>query len=394
MKRLAGCSAQLYYKMKSKHNYLIAAVFKNSVVNYFIIFLTIQFVLSACKASHHEQSATVIVPASSDSIRYVGRVKNAHDSVGIFWPGTSILIHFKGTALKAWLCDQRGENYFNVVIDGDSVHHFKTDASKKFYTLAENLSAGDHVIELIKRTEWDKGNSWFYGFWLNGELAKLPEPNSRIIEFFGDSITAGYAIEDNTGGDSPDSTFTNNYLTYASLTSRHFHADCYNTVKSGIGVTISWFPMVMKDLYDRLDPEDSLSKWDFSKVTPAVVVVNLFQNDSWLVKMPEHPSFKKQFGKKAPGEKEIVAAYYSLIRKIRTAYPHAYIICALGSMDATKPDSPWPGYVTTAVKQLNDKKVMTHFFPFTAMAGHPRIADNRQMADDLIHFISDHTEWK
>jgi hypothetical protein len=32
-----------------------------------------------------------------------------------------------------------------------------------------------------------------------------------------------------------------------------------------------------------LDPVDSTSKWDFSGYTPDVVVINLFQNDSWLV---------------------------------------------------------------------------------------------------------------
>jgi hypothetical protein len=38
------------------------------------------------------------------------------------------------------------------------------------------------------------------------------------MEFYGNSITAGYAIEDFSGNDQPDSTYTNNYLSYAAIT--------------------------------------------------------------------------------------------------------------------------------------------------------------------------------
>ena len=87
----------------------------------------------------------------------------------------------------------------------------------------------------------------------------------RKIEFYGDSITAGYAVEDTTGKDSPDSTYTNNYLSYASITARHFDAEYSFIIKSGIGVTISWFPIIMPEIYDLTDPQDPQSKWDFSK---------------------------------------------------------------------------------------------------------------------------------
>ena len=47
-----------------------------------------------------------------------------------------------------------------------------------------------------------------------------------------------------------------------------------------------------------------------------------------------------------------VAAYRKFVRTIRSKYPKAYIICALGSMDAVRPGSKWPGYVRTAVEQM------------------------------------------
>jgi hypothetical protein len=149
----------------------------------------------------------------------------------------------------------------------------------------------------------------------------------------------------------------------------------------------------MQEMYDRLDPADSLSKWDFNTVTPDIVIVNVFQNDSWLIEKPDHPSFKQRFGNKRPGEKQIIEAYRSFIEKIRKVYPETPIICALGSMDAVREGSPWPDYVKQAVKELNDKKVYVHFFPYTNKGGHPRREDNVKMAESLISFI-DGNIWK
>ncbi len=327
-------------------------------------------------------------------LRITGRVTATQDSVEIYWSGTSIAFEFSGDEVKAELKDEHGANYFNLVIDGDSVRFFKLDAAKKWYTLAKGLAPGKHKIELIKRNEWDKGKTWFYGLELHNATLETQKPASgRVIEFFGNSITAGYAIDDNTGGDSPDSTFTNNYYTYAAMTARHFNADYYCTVKSGIGIMISWFDLVMPQLYNRLDPSDSSSRWDFTKVQPQVVVINLFQNDSWLVNNPDHASFKQKFGKKAPDAKFIIKSYRDFVKSVRAVYPNAHIICALGSMDATKSGSPWPGYVTSAVQELHDEKIKTLFFPFTNKAGHPRRDDNEKMAKILIEHIEKNISW-
>ena len=55
-------------------------------------------------------------------------------------------------------------------------------------------------------------------------------------------------------------------------------------------MTVSWDPLIMPEIYDRLVPTDSTSKWDFSLYRPDIVVVNLFQNDSWLVHLSDHPA--------------------------------------------------------------------------------------------------------
>jgi hypothetical protein len=217
----------------------------------------------AAKEPSQVQKPQVTKAGPTDTlIRIVGRTTKTNDSVGIYWSGTSIKFRVKGDEVKADLRDERGQNYFNLIIDGRFKDYIKLDSGRRVYTLVDSLSPGTHEVELIKRNEWDKGKTWFYGLILEeAVLEPLAAPSGRIIEFFGNSITAGYAIDDTTGGDSPEGTFTNNYPTYASLTARHFNADIYCTVKSGIGITISWFDLIMPELYDRLDPSDSSSRW-------------------------------------------------------------------------------------------------------------------------------------
>ena len=258
------------------------------------------FFFASCEKN---SDATLFIKAPSDSIRYVGRIKKSDDAVVVYWPGTTIQMRFKGKSLRAIMRDEYGKNYFNVIIDGDSLHYIKLDSIKRSYTLAANLSEGEHTIELVKRAEWDRGASWFYGAEVeNGTLLSLPKQNRRVIEFFGASTTAGYAIEDNTGGDSPDSIFTNNYYSYGAITARKFNADAIFTAKSGIGLMVSWFPLIMTEMFTRLDPNDSTSRWDFNQIKPHVVVINVLQNDVWLIDLPDHPSYKQRFGKKRPGQ--------------------------------------------------------------------------------------------
>lgn len=354
--------------------------------------------LLGCKAADTGSAAGsgAFVGFKDERITYMGRSNmDGPEAAELYWSGTSITTSFNGTGIKALLKDEKGGNYYNVILDGDSMALLRPDTTARYYTLAAGLPDGRHTVELFKRTEYDRGKSWFYGFQAGAgtEILPAPPPKQRKIEFYGNSISAGYAIDDYSGNDSPDSTHTNNYLSYAALTARHFEAAYSCVCKSGIGIMVSWFPYTMPEVYDRLNPLDSTSTWDFSRYTPDVVVINLFQNDSWLVKRPEHAEFKRAFNSEAPTEEAIVEAYRRFVLSIREKYPQAHIIAALGSMDITQEGSPWPGYVAKAVASLNDDKVYTHFMPYKNTPGHPRIEEQQKMAESLIRFIEEKTEW-
>jgi hypothetical protein len=339
-------------------------------------------------------SQHLFIPFQDKHISYQGRIAFRKDAAELSWPGTSVTINFQGTGISAQVKDGDTSNYYNVIIDNDSIYKIHFDTLKKTYSLASHLPNGKHSIQLFKRTEWDKGKTWFYGF-ESDENIKLLEPAKlpkRKIEFYGNSITCGYAIED-TVNDSYVGYYENCYDAYAAITARYFNAQYNLIAKSGIGITISWFPLLMTDMYDRLDPTDPGSKWDFSKYVPDVVIINLLQNDCWLVNKPDYEQFKNRFGKTAPGEEYIVQAYKNFVQSARNKYPKSQIICMLGNMDITRKGSPWPGYVQKAIALLNDKKIFGFFVPYKETPGHPKAEEQKRLAQSLIQFINENIKW-
>jgi hypothetical protein len=337
----------------------------------------------------------VVITSHDPHIRYSGRIIMRDDASELSWQGISLKINFKGTGVKATLKDEYGYDYFNVIVDDKAVAVIQPDSVQREYTLVSGLPVGNHKLELFKRTEWAMGKTWFYKFELdkNASILPPPPPQKHKIEYFGDSISLGYAVEDLTGQDRGTAPYENGYLSYAAIIARHFDAEFHNTSRSGIGIMVSWDALIMPELYNRLDPTDAESKWDFSKYVPDVVVINLLQNDAWLVKIPENAQFNAKFGNKPPTDDRIIKAYRDFVKTIRGKYPKAQIICVLGNMDAVKDGSPWPGYVQKAVAQLGDKNIYTHFFPYKNTPGHPGKKEQQAIADDLIAFIDQYIKW-
>ena len=357
----------------------------------FLLCIALCFSLYDCK-----KDRLVEVAYNSSQIEYMGRVDSIPgEAMNFYWSGTSAKINFTGSSISVALSDT-GDNYYNLILDNDSIILLHPGAEKQSYPIASNLSESEHSLEIFKRTQWSRGTSQFYGFTVTGKNASLlPKSGEKEhkIEFYGNSITAGHAVEDTSNYDRPDSIFTNNYLSYSAITARHYDAQYSCICKSGIGITISWFPILMPEIYNRIDPCNSASKWDFSLYTPDIVVVNLFQNDSWLVNLPDRAEFKKYFGTEPPTDEYLVKAYQDFIVSLRGKYTTSKIICMLGNMDITNEGSKWPGIVQTAADGLNDSLIYTLFVPYKNTPFHPRISEQQDMANNLIKFIDEEVRW-
>ncbi|WP_299458866.1 SGNH/GDSL hydrolase family protein [uncultured Microscilla sp.] len=345
------------------------------------------------------QTGTQLVAANQNGFYYHGRINFANPKAPEFyWPGTSVDFIFRGSKLlKILLEDEKGKNYFNVILNNQYAKPYllKCQKGKKKYAVYNNLDAGkSYSVSIFKRTETDEGYTKFMGIELdNGaDLAMVKRAYSPRIEFFGNSITVGMGNEDPTGRDNMNPAKKNNYLSYAAITARDLGLDYRCTAKSGIGVMVSWYDLIMPEMYDRVHPDKPALKHDFKSWIPDIVVVNLFQNDSWLVNMTRDPNHKKRFKQGKPTAQQIVKAYMNFISNLRKVYPKAKIVCTLGSMNAVSPGKPWKGYIQQAVnlmkKYYKDQQLYTLFFAYNnRKIGHPTVTDHIKMADQLKKFL-------
>jgi alpha-N-acetylglucosaminidase len=342
------------------------------------------------------EADSLLIPFNQTAIAYQGRIgMNQKGFAELFWAGSSMKISFEGTGILSELKDEKGDNYYEVILDGVAVRKIRLDAMRKKYLLADHLSKGRHTVELFKCTQWDKGKTFFYGFSLSpdSKVYTITAASKRKIEFYGNSITCGSAVEDSNGYNSGESRYENNWFSYAAMTARHYDAAYTCIARSGIGLMVSWYPLTMPEMYNRLDPSDPKSRWDFSKFLPHIVVVNLLQNDSWIVNLPKNEQFKVKFGSIKPPEDFIIEYYQKFITSIRDKYPLAKIICVLGNMDATATGSPWPEYIKKSVQLLSDKNIYSHFFAYKGTQGHPTIQEQKAMSVSLIRFIDQYVRW-
>ncbi|MBZ4190909.1 SGNH/GDSL hydrolase family protein [Niabella beijingensis] len=349
-----------------------------------------------------KEAGAVVVPFNDPRIRYEGRIDESDPQAAtLCWSGTSMEMTFTGTGISAVLKDYSGQNYFNIIVDGDTaaIKKIRIDSVKKNYILAKDLAPGKHHILLFKRTqinrEYNRGYTKFYAVQLapGGMLLKNPPRSKRKMEFYGNSVTCGHAVEDSSGSDSGAGIYENNYRSYAAVTARHFNARYRCIAESGIGLLSGFRKERMPEIYNRINPFEPAVRWDFSLYQPDVVVVNLLQNDEAVIGNPESEAFRRWFGNNPPSADAIIRAYAGFIRSLRRHYPAAHIVCVLGNMGITRPGSPWPGYVQEAVATLADKKIYTHFFPYKGTPGHPLIKEHEAMAQSLIRFISKTTGW-
>ncbi|HET8552842.1 MAG TPA: SGNH/GDSL hydrolase family protein [Gammaproteobacteria bacterium] len=341
--------------------------------------------LGAVALAAHAAAGTRFIKADNPDFAYAGRIDFSNrQAPRFYWAGDAATIGFTGSTLAVVLDNAAGDNYFDVIIDGDGVHRHVIHCRKgrHTYIVARHLTGARHTAKILRRVDPTYSVSEFDGIEI-GPHASVFRPSVRhplAIEFYGDSITSGYGVLDTTRHHNANPATMDSYLSYAAITARHFHADYRSISLSGIGILKSWFPLTMPSMYARLNPRDPASHWNFSKWTPDIVVINLLQNDSWLLPREKHP----------PSKEQIISAYMSFVESLRSHYPHAIFICMLGDMDITKPGSPWAGYVKAAVRRMRadgDNGVYPLIVPYKRTPGHPNAAEQQAMAQMLIEKI-------
>lgn len=276
----------------------------------------------------------VAVDPGPPSVRLIGRFDTTDPAAPKFaWSGSAMHARFSGTGVKVKISGS--PNQFAYVIDGAAPKVLKTMSGTTTYTLATALKAGEHEIYVHRRTEAFFGDNQFLGFEFDGGALLPPSPvKTRRIEVIGDSITAGYGNEGTTATCMFTADTENHYATYAAIASRNLDAELHVQAWSGIGMIRDYGGSTTDQMpvrWLRTLPSSGSSTWDASKYQPHAVIINLGTND---------------FAKGDPG-KPFETAYLEFVKKLRTAYPSAWIFPALGSMLSG-------GNLTTAKTYLNN----------------------------------------
>ena len=196
------------------------------------------------------------IAANDPNIQYTGRIDFADPLAPVMtWPGNYIEVNFEGTSINVKMDnfgdgnDDNGDPaykkiiYFAAVIDDGAEVVLDFPPGSYTRTAASGLADTTHKLLLWKRSEHYDGTIAFTGFELDDGKTLLPPPSrpQRRIEFFGDSITAGLALD--SIGDDQGNQFTNNYLAYSSQTARNLNAEIHTQAISGIGLVGGWGQM-------------------------------------------------------------------------------------------------------------------------------------------------------
>jgi lysophospholipase L1-like esterase len=243
-----------------------------------------------------------------------------------------------------------------------------------------------HTVALSKATEGQNGHERLLAFYTN-ELLMADTLPTRRIEFIGNSITVGYgadpvpvACKTGTWYDASHS-----WLAYGPIVARRVNAQWMLSAISGIGMVRNWNSPgpVMPQVYDGVYMEyaDSLTRWDYTRYVPDLVVVALGTNDfsDGAGPTPRPPLDGDAF----------VRSYVAFVARVRANYPNARIIIADSPMLDEARKTRQAEYLRRVLSERADAgdtriarlSMAGHFT--SGCDGHPDLAEQARMAEEL-----------
>jgi len=324
---------------------------------------------------------TLQIPASDARFRYEGRFDFADSNApAVIWQASRISLDFEGDRLGLQFDDAKGQCFFNAEVDGSNTVVEIREGKPAMPATLGGFGPGRHHLVLFKRSEADAGTARFRGVELAaGEKAWAPPaPVYQLrMEFFGDSITVGACNEDGPADQWDNRRTHNAAFSYAALTASAFSADYRNIAVSGMGIVTGYVDKKAGEVWDKTYPNPASARADLTRWVPQVVFVNFGENDD------SYPKVHRQ-----PFPAGYTDGYIAFVHAIRAAYPAAHIVLLRGGMFGGAKSEPLRQAWESAVTQLEAADPAISHFVFTHWTGnHPRVADDRAMADELIVWL-------
>ena len=317
-------------------------------------------------------------PLPVDDVLYLGRFDDSDpDAVRLSWSGSGFVFRFRGTAARATF---RGGRRFTVVVDGDvrpDTLEVSNDVGET-YDLASDLTDGEHVVEVYRRTEASNGPTVVGVVEVDGEpLSAVPRP-TRQLEIVGDSWSTGDGVDDSAEGCS--SSAQNHFVTWGAIAAREVDAEL-STVAWG-GKSLVRDPMM--PLYDRVVGTEAGSTGTIQPVD--AVFVSLGANDIVNGELPDG----------------FVSAYAALLEQIRLQHPDALIACIRPELPSASDELLARTAIDEAIAErtvAGDTQVTTADIELDELVDlacddyHPGAETHALMAENTIAFLEAELGW-
>jgi lysophospholipase L1-like esterase len=201
------------------------------------------------------------------NIKYFGRWDfSASTQYVSYWGGAYLKVNFSGTTAKIKLGNT--SNFYAKIDNGPWVSYLNAGGTLNLTPTA--LAAGTHALSVAQGKDYNYVFN-FQGLVLDaGAVTSAPAVNANLIEYIGDSITAGYT--------DPQA----NVSDYAWVCSESLNCEHTQIAYPGINLVSGYTGTGMDAQYLKLQnlSYPSSPNWDFTKYTPKVVVINLGTNDN------------------------------------------------------------------------------------------------------------------
>ena len=357
--------------------------------------------------------------AGPAAVQLIGRFVDDPAGPIAAWPGTRILARFRvptgdaGTGRLAvklreieetWMLDGAPSEW-DVTVDGvlAPTHIVTTSNTTSDFTLATGLAAGEHEVELYRRSEAQNGATQLLGFDLGGATLLAPPPRkTRRIEIVGDSAAAGFGILNDGGcpGAEWAAAYENFHLSFGAIAGDLLGAEVMGSVYSGKGMAKNIYRPdtdTMPLLYPRASPTDTATSWDFARYASDAMVIIIGGNDFAIGQGSDEPPATLD---------EFAAAYDGFVTYARTKNPATHIFMV--TSPSISDDNPPGRFTRTNVKAGIARVLASHSADaklyaleptsatvdqLTACDGHGNEAWHRLLAKDVATAVTAKLGW-
>ncbi len=276
------------------------------------------------------------------NVRLIGRVMPLENTLWMALSGTGVEFFVSGTFAKitfiaddTWNGVPENRARVAVYVDGERVADMLLSQPETTVSAFVSEKEENHIIRVIKLSESAMSTCGILEIETDGVISPTA-PKDLLIEFVGDSITCGYGVDDEDR-DHHFATGTEDVTrAYAYKTAKELVADYSMVSFSGYGIVSGYTAtgeklgnQLVPDYYEKLGFSYGTYKeeykpqnmaWDFAKLQPDLVVINLGTNDmSYVLDKEER-------------REEYIAGYLAFLKTIRKNNVGARLLCVLGMM--------------------------------------------------------------